>query len=75
MSPKKKLDKINRVCIECVHIKRSANPMMKRINITISDVHIKRLKTMAKKTGVTVSDLIRRAVDEYWDRFEKKGKK
>ena len=49
--------------------------MMKRINITISDVHIKRLKTMAKKTGVTVSDLIRRAVDEYWDRFEKKGKK
>jgi len=49
--------------------------MMKRINITISDVHIKRLKTMSKKKGVTVSELIRRAVDEYWDRYEKKQKK
>jgi len=49
--------------------------MMKRINITISDVHIKRLKTMSKKTGITVSDLIRRAVDDYWERFEKKERR
>ncbi len=49
--------------------------MMKRINITISDVHIKRLKTMSKKTGITVSELIRRAVDHYWERFQVKGKK
>lgn len=45
--------------------------MMKRINITLSEVHLKRLKTMSKRTGVTVSDLIRRAVDEYWERFER----
>jgi predicted DNA-binding protein len=55
--------------------KREVNPMMKRINITLSEVHLKRLKTMSKKTGITVSDLIRRAVDEHWDRYEKKGKK
>jgi predicted DNA-binding protein len=56
------------------HIKIEVNPMMKRINITLSEVHLKRLKTMSKKTGITVSDLIRRAVDEYWERFEKKGR-
>jgi len=48
--------------------------MMKRLDITVSEVHIKRLKMMSKKTGLTVSELIRRAVDEYWDRYEKKEK-
>jgi len=47
---------------------------MKRLDITVSEVHIKRLKMMSKKTGLTVSELIRRAVDEYWDRYEKKEK-
>jgi predicted DNA-binding protein len=56
-------------------LKGGANLMMKRINITLSEVHLKRLKTMSRKTGVTVSDLIRRAVDEYWERFEKRGGK
>jgi predicted DNA-binding protein len=49
--------------------------MMKRINITLSGVHIKRLKFMSKKTGLSVSDLIRRGIDEYWEKFEKKAKK
>lgn len=44
--------------------------MMKRIDITISEVHIKRLKTMTKKTGVSVSEVIRRAIDEYWEKFK-----
>ena len=56
-------------------IEREANSMMKRINITLSEVHLKRLKTMSKKTGITVSDLIRRSVDEYWEKFEKKEKR
>jgi len=49
--------------------------MMKRINITLSEVHIKKLKSMGKKTGLSVSDLIRRGIDLYWDRFEKKVRK
>ena len=49
--------------------------MMKRLDITVSEVHIKRLKTMAKKTGLTVSELIRRAVDDYWEKFKEKGSK
>ena len=48
---------------------------MKRIDITISELHIKRLRIMAKKTGLSVSEIIRRAIDEYWERFEKKMKK
>ena len=55
--------------------RRKGNLMMKRINITLSEVHLKRLKTMSKKTGITVSDLIRRAVDEYWEKFEKKERR
>ena len=49
--------------------------MMKRIDITISEIHIKRLKTMAKKTGVSVSEVIRRAIDEYWEKLIEKGRK
>jgi len=48
---------------------------MKRIDITVSEIHIKKLKTMSKKTGVSVSEIIRHAIDEYWDKFEKKVKK
>jgi metal-responsive CopG/Arc/MetJ family transcriptional regulator len=47
---------------------------MKRIDITVSEVHIKKLKTMSKKMGVSASEIIRRAIDEYWERFEKKGR-
>jgi metal-responsive CopG/Arc/MetJ family transcriptional regulator len=57
------------MCISNLGVKT----MMKRIDITISEIHIKRLKTMAKKTGVSVSELIRRAIDDYWEKFERKG--
>ena len=49
--------------------------MMKRVNFTISEVEIKRLKALSKETGLSASEIIRRAIDEYWERFEKKGKK
>ncbi|MGA2462803.1 MAG: ribbon-helix-helix protein, CopG family [Thermodesulfobacteriota bacterium] len=52
--------------------KYGVNAMMKRIDITISEIHIKRLKTMVKKSGLTVSEIIRRAIDEYWEQFERK---
>jgi metal-responsive CopG/Arc/MetJ family transcriptional regulator len=47
---------------------------MKRIDITLSEVHIKKLRTLSKKMGVSASEVIRRAIDEYWERFERKGK-
>jgi predicted DNA-binding protein len=45
---------------------------MKRIDATISEIHIKRLKAMAKKMGLSVSEILRRAIDEYWEKFRKK---
>lgn len=49
--------------------------MMKRIDITISEVHIKKLKQLSKKGGMNVSEVIRRAIDEYWEKFQKNSEK
>ena len=49
--------------------------MAKRMNFYLTDVQVKRLQVMSKKTGLTASEVMRRAIDEYWERFEKKGKK
>jgi predicted DNA-binding protein len=48
---------------------------MKRMNFYLADSQIKRLKAIQKKTGLPLSDILRRAIDEYWERFEKKSKK
>ena len=49
--------------------------MAKRMNFYLTDVEVKRLNEMAKKTGLTASEIVRRAIDEYWERFERKGKR
>jgi len=48
--------------------------MMKRIDITVSEVHIKKLKDLSKKGGMTISEIIRRAVDDYYEKTKKKGR-
>jgi len=48
---------------------------MKRCNFYLADIQIRRLRSINKKTGLPLSDILRRAIDEYWERFEKKGKK
>lgn len=48
---------------------------MKRMNFYLADLQIKRLKTINKKTGLPLSDILRRAIDEYWERFEKREKR
>jgi predicted DNA-binding protein len=47
---------------------------MKRCNFYLADIQIKRLKAINKKTGLPLSDILRRAIDEYWERFERKGR-
>lgn len=48
---------------------------MKRVNYTISDLHIKMLKAMAKKKKISMSEVLRRAIEECWEKFqEKKGR-
>ena len=46
-----------------------------RANFYLSELQVKRLKMMSKKTGLTASEILRRAIDEYWERFERKGKR
>ncbi len=48
--------------------------MDKRKNFYITDLQEKRLQMMSKKTGLSESELLRRAIDEYWEKFEKKSK-
>ena len=58
------------VYIMCIMEERN---MMKRIDVTVSEVHIKKLKQMSKKGGLTVSEIVRRAIDLYYDQAKKKG--
>jgi len=41
------------------------------MNFYLTDNQVKRLQMMSKKTGLTASEIIRRAIDEYWERFER----
>jgi len=49
--------------------------MGKRRNFYLTDLQYKRLNSMSKKMGLSASEILRRAIDEYWDRYEKKQKK
>ena len=56
--------------------KQGGNKVMgERRNFYLSDLQLKRLNTMSKKLGLSASEILRRAIDEYWERFERKGKK
>jgi len=48
---------------------------MKRCNFYLADIQIRRLKAIHKKTGLPLSDILRRAIDDYWERFERKEKR
>jgi hypothetical protein len=54
---------------------RRVRIMGKRRNFYLSDLQLKRLNSMSKRLGLAASEILRRAIDEYWERFEKKGKK
>jgi predicted DNA-binding protein len=54
---------------------RGGNRVMgERRNFYLSDLQLKRLNTMSKKLGLSASEILRRAIDEYWERFERKAK-
>lgn len=48
---------------------------MKRVNFYISKLQIDRLDKLARKSGLSASEILRRAIDEYWERQEKKKRK
>ena len=51
------------------------SPRAARRNFYLSDLQLKRLSSMSKKLGLSASEILRRAIDEYWERFERKVKR
>ncbi|TFB11235.1 ribbon-helix-helix protein, CopG family [Candidatus Marinimicrobia bacterium MT.SAG.2] len=43
---------------------------MKRINHHLTEKQIKKLKAQSKKSGLSASEIIRRALDEYLERLK-----
>ena len=43
---------------------------MKRINHHLTEEQIKKLKALSKKSGLSASELIRRALDEYFEKIK-----
>jgi hypothetical protein len=46
-----------------------------RTNIFLTRPELKKLRALSTKTGAPVAELVRRAIDEYLERFERKVKK
>jgi predicted DNA-binding protein len=46
---------------------------MKRFDLFLSKVQLKRIKAISKKKGRSIAELIRQAIDEWLDKEEKKG--
>jgi len=47
----------------------------KRMNFYLADVQIKRLKRISQRMGLSASEILRRAIDEYWEEVQKKKKR
>ena len=48
---------------------------MKRVDYHLTEEEITRLQTFSNKTGLSVAEVIRRAVDDYLDRKERRNVK
>jgi metal-responsive CopG/Arc/MetJ family transcriptional regulator len=48
--------------------------MMTRTNIYLTEVQIKKFKAIATEAGYPVAEIIRRAMDEWLEKYEKKAK-
>jgi predicted DNA-binding protein len=53
-------------------LNKEDNDMSKRMNFYLAEIQIKRLNSMSKKTGLSASEILRRAIDEYWEKFKEK---
>jgi len=46
-----------------------------RTNIFLTKTELKKLRALSWKTGAPVAELVRRGIDEYLERFERKAKR
>ena len=45
---------------------------MKRVDFYLSKIQIEKISKLTKKTGLSASEIMRRAIDEYWEKEKKK---
>jgi hypothetical protein len=48
---------------------------MPRVGLYLTEPQVKKLKDISNKTGLAVSDLIRRALDDWLEKFEERERK
>ena len=48
---------------------------MVRVGLYFSEFQVKRIKGIAKKKGLTASEIVRRMIDEGLDKYERPGEK
>jgi len=48
---------------------------MPRVGLYLTEPQVKKLKEISKKTGLTVSDLIRRSLDDWLERYDEKERR
>ena len=46
--------------------------MMTRTNIYLTEIQMKKFKAISKKAGYPVAEIIRRAMDEWLEKYEEK---
>ena len=75
LSPKKKLDKISSSMYRRDTSIREGvitmSPRAARRNFYLSELQLKRLNSMSKKMGLSASEILRRAIDEYWEKYRR----
>jgi Arc/MetJ-type ribon-helix-helix transcriptional regulator len=48
---------------------------MPRVGLYLTEPQVNKLRNISDKTGLTVSDLIRRALDDWLEKFEERERK
>lgn len=46
---------------------------MKRVNYHLADLQVKKLKELSDNTGMSVAEIVRRAIDDYLKKQSRKG--
>ncbi len=60
----------------CISFKGGESVITKiRTNIFLTETELKKLRALSKKNGAPVAEHVRRAVDEYLERVEKKERR
>lgn len=58
--------------IKCAYSQSREERTMERVGVYLSEIQVKKLEAIRKKTGLSIAEHIRRALDKYLEECEKK---